>query len=393
MAPTAVIKIRNSGLNGIGQLDAYESAQIVPMFNDVGAFTVTVSADSPQAALLVPGNGLIINWNGVRIMSGDIQDPAWAESASDGGAGTLTIAGADDNIVLADATVYPDPGSPLTAQTDATYVINAPAETAMYALVNLNCGPGALAERQIAGLVMGTDLGRGPTVTRQVNQFVPLVEVLQDLATLSGLGFRVLQTAPGTRTFEVYAPRDLTQTAVFAFGKGNLVSANYSTTPPTCTCAIVVAGGSSSPRVCKEYTQADFYDADLRVEQFVDLTSVDSSDVDLAAQMQTAATTALLNGARQTSLAITPIDIPELRYGADYTVGDIATVQVNSGVVSSNVQQVTLTSDTDNGDVANALVGTPNAATTDPTQPNSALIAALVRINQRVRALETRIQR
>src|SRR5690606_40302192 len=68
------------------------------------------------------------------------------------------------------------------------------------------------------------------------------------------------------------------------------------------------------------YDRPDPLFTGLVLEQFVDQTSVDTASVDLDAQMDQAAEEALTNGAGQGSLAISPIDLPMLRYGRDYNV-------------------------------------------------------------------------
>src|SRR5690606_24263276 len=100
--------------------------------------------------------------------------------------------------------------------------------------------------------------------------------------------FRVVQVGDALQ-FQVFQPADLSGTARFSFRLGNLTDANYSTTPPTCTRAIVVAGGGTSPRVCKVYDRPDPLFTGLVLEQFVVQTSCSSARIVPDAHMDQAA--------------------------------------------------------------------------------------------------------
>ncbi|WP_327335843.1 siphovirus ReqiPepy6 Gp37-like family protein [Streptomyces sp. NBC_01324] len=361
MTDTALrVYIRNTALARIGQVDDYTSLTVVPRYNAIGAYTMEISADSAKADLLVEGNGLIIRTaTGDLVDSGPIRTVDWSRSESDGGSGKLTVTGVSDTALLAQYTCWPNPAAAIGSQADTVYKISAvKAETAMRALVNLNAGPGALTSRKNPLLTLATDGTRGPTITRQINQFDSLLTVLTDIADAAGLGIRVVQVGAGLQ-FQVYAPVDRSGIARFSFGLGNLTDASYSTTPPTCTRAVVVAGGQSTPRVCKTYDRTDPLYPNLLIEQFVDLTSVDTASVDLTAQMDQAAEEALTSGAGKGSLSISPIDIPLLWYGRDYQVGDTVAAQIRTAWMTDVVREVTLTC-TAEGTTVKASVGTDN---------------------------------
>jgi hypothetical protein len=359
MESTALrVYVRDSTLHRLGQVADYTDLTVVPRFNAIGAMTMTISADSPSAPLLVEGNGLIVKTAaGQTIMSGPIRTPDWSRSESDAGSGKLTIGAISDEELLARYTCWPSPTAAIGSQTAAVYKINVAAvETGMRNLVNLNAGPGALATRKNPLLTLAANGFHGAALVREVNQFDNLLTVLQDIAGAAGLGFRVIQVGSSLQ-FQVFQPADLSGTARFSFGLGNLTDASYSTTPPTCTRAIVVAGGGTSPRICKTYDRTDPLWPGLVLEQFVDQTSVDTASVDLTAQMDQAGEEALTSGAGQGSLAISPIDLPMLRYGRDYNVGDTVSAQLRGGTwYTDTVREVTLTSST-GGSSTKATVG------------------------------------
>ncbi|MFE9850351.1 siphovirus ReqiPepy6 Gp37-like family protein [Streptomyces sp. NPDC005576] len=380
------VYVRNPALQRVGQVDDYTSLTIVPRYNAIGAYTMELSADSDKAELLVEGNGLIIRTAaGDLVDSGPIRTVDWSRSDSDGGTGKLTVGGVSDTVVLAQYTCWPNPAAAIGAQADTVYKISAvKTETAMRALVNANAGPGAPTGRRNPLLTLAADGARGLAVTRQVNQFDGLLAVLQDLASAAGLGFRVVQVGAGLQ-FQVYAPTDRSGTARFSFGLGNLLDASYTTTPPTCTRALVVAGGQSSPRQCKTYDRVDPLFPAQVIEQFVDLTSVDTASVDLTAQMDQAAEEALTAGAGQGSLTISPIDIPLLRYGRDYQVGDTVSAQVRDSWMTDVVREVTLTCTAADGTTVKAAVGSD-----DGNNTVARIYQYLARVKRDVGRLKTR---
>ncbi|QGZ53371.1 hypothetical protein GPZ77_34665 (plasmid) [Streptomyces sp. QHH-9511] len=384
---TLRVYVRDSALQRIGQIDDYTSLNVLPRYNAVGAFTLEISADAASAILLVEGNGLIIRTaTGETITSGPIRTVDWSRSAGDGGSGKLTVGGVDDTSVLGQYTCWPSPAAAIGSQTASVYKLTAiNAETAMRQLVDVNAGPSALAARKNPLLTLAPDTAAGPAVTREVNQFDNLLTVLADIANAAGLGFRVVQVGAALQ-FQVYEPTDRSDTARFAFRLGNLTGVSYTTTPPTCTRAIVVAGGGSSPRVCATYDRTDPLFPGLVLEQFVDLTSVDTASVDLAAQMTQAGAEALASGAGQGSLSLSPIDIPQLRYGRDYQVGDTVAADVRGSWYTDVVREVTLTCTAAEGTKVTATVGGDSTGTSTVAR----LYAYIAQVKKDIGRLKTR---
>ncbi|MGW5198644.1 siphovirus ReqiPepy6 Gp37-like family protein [Streptomyces spiralis] len=387
-APPITVQVRDQNLQILGVVDDFTSLTITPRFNAVGAFVLNISADSPKADLLLPGNGLIIRRGTDVLMSGPIREPNWQRSENDGGSGTLTVNGVDDMTLLAGTTCWPNPTAAVTSQTDQAYKISGVvAETAMRALVNLNIGPGAQAARKVSNLTLAADGGHGPSITKQLTQFDNLLTVLQDIAKTAGLGFRIAQVGDNLQ-FQVYEPAARSASAKFSFGLGNLTDASYSVTAPTCTKAVVVTGGSPTFRKVKDYTRADPAFPGPWIEQFVDLTGVDPASTDLTAQMDQAANEALTSGAAQGNLTMTPIDTPLLQFGQDYTVGDQVSCQVRDDFISDVVREVNITFDSQGGYVAKAVIGSSDSANNQDVLARQ--FQFIARIFNRLRRLETR---
>jgi hypothetical protein len=214
-----------------------------------------------------------------------------------------------------------------------------------------------------------------------------LLVTLQDIAKTAGLGFRIVQVS-GSLQFQIYEPADRSGTAKFSFALGNLTSASYSVTAPTCTKAVVVAGGSDSARVVKVYTRPDPAYPGPLIEQFVDQTSVDTTSADRDAQMDQAADEALTSGAAQGNLTMAPIDTPLLQFGRDYTVGDIVSCQVRDDFYADVVREVGITFDSQNGYIAQAVIGSSDS--TDNQDVVARQFQYIARIFNRLRRLETR---
>ncbi|MEU1457629.1 siphovirus ReqiPepy6 Gp37-like family protein [Streptomyces avermitilis] len=386
--PRVTVQVRDDSLDIVGVVDDFTSLAITPRFNAVGAYVLNIAADSSKAHLLVPGNGLVIRRGADVLMSGPIREPNWTRSDNDGGNGTLTVNGVDDMALLAGATCWPNPTPAPGSQTDSVYKISGVvAETAMRALVNLNIGPGAQAARKISNLTLASDGLHGASITKQVNQFDNLLTALQDIAKTAGLGFRIVQVGSNLQ-FQVYEPADLSASAKFSFGLGNLTDASYSVTAPTCTKAVVVAGGGSSPRVVSVTTRADAAFPGPWIEQFVDLTSVDTASVDLAAQMAQAANEALTSGAAQGNLTMTPIDTPRLQFGRDYTVGDQVSCQVKDDFIADVVREVNISFDAQGGYVAKAVIGSSDSTNNQDVLARQ--FQYIANVFKRLRRLETR---
>ncbi|MFD8072149.1 siphovirus ReqiPepy6 Gp37-like family protein [Streptomyces sp. NPDC059718] len=389
--PDAVtVQVRDQNLSTLGVVSDFVSLTVIPRFNAVGAYVLTIAADSPKADLLIPGNGLVIRRGSKVLMSGPIREPNWESGR---GRGTLTVNGVDDMAILAGTTCWPNPTSAPGSQSSPVWKIPQSAgtpeaaETAMRQLVNLNIGPSAQSARKISNLTLASDGLHGPSITKQVNQFDNLLAALQDIAKTAGLGFRIVQVGSNLQ-FQVYEPADLSASAKFSFKLGNLTSASYSVTAPTCTKAVVVAGGNGSSRMVAVTTRADPAFPGPWIEQFVDLTSVDPASTDLTAQMDQAADEALTSGAAQGNLSMTPIDTPLLQFGRDYSVGDKVSCQVRDDFITDVVREVNITFDAQGGYVARAVIGSSDA--TDNQNVFARQFQYIARIFNRLRRLETR---
>ena len=375
------IFIRDSALRRVAVIEDYAELSILLSFNAPGGFDFTAPA-SAVADLLTPGAGIVIERDGVPLLSGplDATRRTWAQDADH-----LILSGPDDTIALADRVALPvplaAPSAAGTAYAAAAYdVRTGVAETVMRAYVDANAGPGARSERRVPGLRLAPDLARGATVTGRA-RFAPLDELLRDLALAGGdLGCRVVQaTDAAALEFQVYPTRDLTSVAVFSAEYGNLRSYDYRTGVPSGTYVYVLGGGELTARAIIEGGDAAAIVAWRRREQAVDARN--TADI---AELTTQRDKELLERRADTGLSVTPSNGPGLAFGVDYGLGDRVTVVVDGVPIREVVREVRITLDTQGGETIVPSVLSPGA--TAPTV--DALYATIAQLGARLGRLE-----
>ncbi|WP_432091836.1 siphovirus ReqiPepy6 Gp37-like family protein [Streptomyces sp. NRRL F-5630] len=366
-------------------LDGWTSVDATRKFNEPGSGSVTFPARPEILAQLQPGNRLVMIRDGVVWMAGPMEIPtdyAW-DLSENAGPGTITANFSDDLATAAGYITWPAPASAWTAQQGNTWwEATANAETTIRNLINLNCGPGARSDRRIPGLILAPATGVG-TATATRTRFEPLLEVCRRAALGGGgLGFRVDQT--GTQlVFSVYAPRDLTRTARFSIGLGNLRSLQAKVSAPTATHALV-AGTETEGVTTRTFVQRADTTAVAswwRVEQYVD----GSAETDADGALTADGDALLAEQAAPVELATVTVDTPQLRAGRDYDLGDKVTVALPTGLeVADLVRSIHLQATPDSGEYVAAVIGSPEA-TTDPQT-----VRVLRTLTRRLGRLESR---
>lgn len=375
------IYIRDAQLRRVAMVEDYRELAILLAFNAPGGFDFTAPA-SEVAAFLTPGAGVLIERDGVPILSGpiDAKHRTWAQDADH-----LILSGPDDTINLADrlALTVPlaAPSASGTAYAAAAYDVRAgAAETVMRAYVDANAGPGARPERRVAGLRLAPDLGRGGTVTGR-GRFGPLDELLRDLALAGGdLGFRVVQTTDAAALeFQVSPTRDLTASAVFSAEYGNIRNYDYREGVPPGTYVYVLGAGDLAARAIVEGGDAAAIATWRRREQAIDARG--TADVaELAAQRDKE----LLDRRADLGLSVAPIDAPGLAFGVDYGLGDRVTAVIDGIPLREVVREVRITLDERGGETVIPSILSPGSSA--PTV--DALYARIAALGERLGRME-----
>jgi hypothetical protein len=383
------ILIRDSDLKLVGEIDDYQSVTVIPRYDEVGSWTMQISAESSKVALVDPqqnpGGGIIaISPDKYQILSGPITHFGWSRNESNG-EGVITVAGKSDDVVLQQRLVYPVPTSPIESQgATAFYTVSGevtPLETLMHTIVDLNAGPGALTAREVPNLTLATDGGRGTnTDYRGLFRFDTVLEALKDIARASptslgapiargGLGFRIRQIPGNQLQFQVYETDNKVSAAKFSFELGNLENAEYTIDSPSVTNVILGAGRTAAftngPQVAAnlyQYSRTDNWFPTFYAEAFSDVGEVDPTAGDAQEKLDTAADRVYDTGSGQVGLSITPIDTESLRYGRDWVEGDIVTVKVPYLTIQQQAREIVLTSDSSTLYKGNTAIGTEDGA-------------------------------
>lgn len=376
-----LIEARGPDREPVGILTGWTEAHLVPRYNDVGTWSVTI----PLAH--VPGP-ILAAWTargeaGVRIVDEDqptappvITGPittdtdAWGAGQPHGG--VITVAGVSDMAWLARRVIYADPAEvwadqpptdyrriPLTGFTDA--------ETVIRTLVLESVGPAAVAARQLPGFDAEPNLTRGGNVRSATVHGTPLLARLQRLALLGGIGFRIDQEPDGTLMLRFAVP-ELREHVLLSVDTGTVLDGTASTEAPTVTRALV-AGQAA----CIEVGAPDVEVEWGRFEAVVDQRSTTDAD-----DLQQAGDEALAAGAARGAWQATVQDGVGAAYGVDYSLGDLVGVDIRGTEVTDVVREVVIDATSD-GTTVRPVVGPADASATP----------ALYR---RVKALERRLR-
>ncbi|AYD81620.1 minor tail protein [Streptomyces phage Kromp] len=385
MAITLLITDKNLAVQG-DPLTGWSGLDVTRKFNEPAAGSVVLPAYPEVMAQLQPGNRLVVIRDGSIWTAGPMEQPADYEWSVDGepGVGKVSVNFTDDLAAIAGHIIWPQADKTWDLQLGDTWrsfdTINS--ETIIRTLVDENAGPGALADRRIPNLVLGTAAGVG-TTTSVRSRFEPLLDPCRLAAsTGGGIGFRTQQVG-NQIVFGCYAPADLTATARFSTGLGNLRGISYSGSAPEVTHALV-AGRETEGSSIRTFVQvADTTAAATwwRVEKYVD----GGADDDSKGELTASGTGEIADGAAPVSLATVTVDTPDLRAGVDYDLGDRVTVALpHSLQVTDLVRAITLHATSQEGEEVAAVIGSQDA-TTDPQ------VVRLIRtLGRRLGRLETR---
>jgi hypothetical protein len=110
-----VLRVRDSGLNIVGEVDDYADFQGVVRFNAVGSWLMTLRDTSPAIPLLALGGGIVLVREGTVLLSGPIRH--WERRG--GMTKQLVLGGPDDMCWLQDRLALPVVTFPYSAWTQA----------------------------------------------------------------------------------------------------------------------------------------------------------------------------------------------------------------------------------------------------------------------------------
>lgn len=349
------IEVRDANRVRTGQIDRLTALELTPVFNDIGGWTLTMPKGTAQAASLVKGGWINVMTGTQPVLAGQVLGLKVTRSSSEAFDGTLTAYGSTAETLLK-VLAWPAPSLALASQNVDYDRRSGAGETVIKQYVNLNAGPGALADRRIPGLVVASDSAAGSTVIGAA-RMTPLVpDLIGPLATSAGLGFRVLFNTAGNLEFQTYVPVDRSASARFAIDLGNLTSYEHTEEAPKTSVAVVGGTGDGAARTYRQVIDSDAITAwGVRTETFVDSSSAASTD-----EMDQAGAQQLVNDGPVSSLSIEAIDTPNLRFGEHYFLGDVVTAED----VTDVLRGVTITWNASEGLTRKSTVGTASTTGT-----------------------------
>lgn len=236
-------------------------------------------------------------------------------------------------------------------------------ETVIRGYVNDNAAGNAIASRQVPGLTVLTDSGRGTTVAGNA-RFDKMVSkdgsgLLQTLAASAGVGFRVAQNGTNLE-LQFYVPQDRSATVRFSDDLRNVEDYKYSVAQPDPEQGgnMVIVGGSGdlTDRIIVLVDDATSISTWGRTEFFQD--ARDTSDYATLVQRGQEITQNF--GAAQ-SFDATLAQTPSAVYGLDFFLGDLVTVIAGGATWSDIVREVDITLDGSNAETVVPIIGTANA--------------------------------
>lgn len=348
------------------QLDVYESAEFVARINDISTWTVTLPTDTEAGQLFTTDTfaRLEIVLDNQVWRSGPVTHlKRTVEIDGD----MLEISGVDDTIWLARRNAHPQPATAAPPYGTTAYDVHTGnAAVVLAELARVNAGPGAVAARQVPGLVVPVPAPAGPIITVNA-RWQQLLTLMQETARPHRLMFDVVDLA-----FRVYAPLD--RGVVFSAGLETLAGWTMTSEAATANHVVVAGQGEGTARLIREQSNAGSIATWGGAETFVDQRQTADP-----VQLDKAATEALAAGAKPVTVVFTPLDTDAQAFGHDWTLGDTVTVMAGGLIVVDQVREVHVTLD-DAGATITPSVGAPAG--------DLALFRSLAGLDRRVRQLE-----
>lgn len=352
--PEVTVYVRDAALQRIIQVDDFDTLELTSRFNDVGTWQLTLDGRLPAAAALTSP------WYGIEVSYGDVGTIFSGSAVVRGrrrnhSSYQATISGSSDEMWIPRRLASPQPATTYAPyNTNEHDVRSGVASTVLIAYANANLGPGATGARRIPPVVMNTDPVVGSSVTGRA-RWQPLLALLQELATAGGIGFQLRQSGTSL-VFSAYQPTDRSTTVQFSLELGNLAGYDYEVTAPEATYALIGGDGEGTARTIIETYDPATLAAYGRNEVFIDRR--DTTD---PTEMTQAGQTHLVEHGEQAKLSITPIDTPQMMFGAQYNLGDQVTVIIDGAPVGEVVREVKLTLTPTGPRELVPVIGTPAA--------------------------------
>jgi hypothetical protein len=369
------VYLRDPNRERQAQIDDYSSLEAIPRFNAVGAWSITMDMRHSYARQMIAapqwGIELVHDATQTTVITGRAVKATRKRSTTEN---TVTVYGVDDMTWLTRRVAHPQPatGAP-PYSTQAYDVRTGTCSTILRQYVDVNAGPGALAQRAVPGLSLDTDPVIGTSVTGRARWQDPLLTLLQELALAGGgLGFRVRKSGANL-LFQVYQPVDRSASVIFSEELGNLSEFSYELVEADVNYVYVGGGGEGTARTIREGQRPDGMVEWGRIERFLD-----RRDTTVTTELDQAISERLQEGRESVIMSVTPIDTDGQTYLTHYDLGDKVTVLYDDFSLADIVREV-------------KIQLTPEKSTVSPTVGTPGARAQEIGSIGRMRKLETRV--
>lgn len=374
-------------------------------YNQVAAFSLQIPATDRNWQLIrFDDNGeliafpLLANWHDrvqVPLLAEAWQHDKSTDEQSGAITETITLTGADMLALLANRVAYRDATKTWAQQTVGTTKVAGKAETVIKQIVTANMVTAGDVNRRVPHFTVATDQARGGNVTYSIviaaasdtdtttTSGKSLMDMVRAVAAQSDIGVRI-DLIDGELVFDCYLPRDLTSTAVFSYGLGNLRADSLSDAVPTANAVLMQSGATTG--AFTETSGNAATDPWRRVEAFNDQSGTTDAD-----QITQAQNDAIVAGEGATQLSITATDTPVLTFGTDYGLGDKVTAEIRDGIEYPDIiGQVQLTLDATQDPPTETVVPTIGAVTDDSADDPTVTAALAAQIRRLEKALQAK---
>lgn len=306
--------------------------QAVMRNTDVSTFSIDINANSAMWARFERGWHVLIEDDGRQMLTG-VPDKI-TESASEG-VRDVTLSGLCHMRYLRDMVTIPDPTTAVTSQNDSAYYKRSGlAETVVKDMIRSHVGQGARPENKRL-MIVDPDSGLGKQVAIN-SRFQNLLEEVKSLASAGGIRVQARMVQVGTGheiRLGVVEGRDLRKAVRLSQTNGALDGYTLEESAPTLTRVLVGGQGEGTARtlILREGNPNDWGINALQFE--------DRRDTDDVADLRQAGDEALEGGQESASITIGVNEIPHLRFGERFDLGDTVKVELNTGVEINDVVQ------------------------------------------------------
>ena len=286
------------GPTWLGEIDVYESAQIIARYNEVSTWELVLPTSSEAATLILEAARprlVVTSAPGIVFRSGPV---VRLERIVDVDGDMMTVSGVDDMIWLRRRLAHPQPAKaapPYNGQAFDTRT--GPSSQVIAAFIDANAGTSAHMPRRVDGSdrlptgADGTHLSPSPPVTRIFSIW------FRAIAARAGLGVEI-------RDLDVVIFQPTGPAAVFSQELGTLAGWSHAIESPDVNYVYVAGGGAGAARLIREYADVDSVGSWGRIEEFQD-----RRDTTATAELDEAGAETLADGIPTPEFELNALDI------------------------------------------------------------------------------------